>query len=526
MTLSTPSYHQLETFQTRNQKLTEIRNLGVEPYPHNFKPTDKSGLLHTQYDGEEVGNSEAGASGSTPEAKLGGRLVLLRAMGKNIFAQVQDNDGQMQLMFNRDLSRVSGYEPEDGDPTHLKFIEKKLDLGDIIGVEGHLFRTQKGELTLFVKRLTLLCKTLLPLADKHAGLADKETRYRKRWLDLISNPEVRETFYIRSKILDVIRSQMAKDQFIEVETPVLQTLYGGAQARPFTTTLNALDQQMYLRISLEISLKKLIVGGMERVFEIGRVFRNENIDRNHNPEFTLLEAYAAYWDYHDMMHFVEKLFEAVAIELFGSTVVPFEDNGKRVEIEMKAPWRRLTMKEALQQFANLDVQQLSDDELREVLEKRGHTPEEETRRLSRGMMIANLFEELVEDQLIQPIHITDHPIETTPLCKPHRAHEHKTMGLVERFESYILGQEICNAYTELNDPVIQRQLLEDQQEQLAGGDDEANPLDEEFLEAICQGMAPAGGVGIGIDRMIMLFTSSHSIRDVLFFPWMKPEEGL
>ncbi len=524
MSLSTPPYTQLEAFQTRCQKLTEIQKLGVDAYPHEFRPTNDSAALLAQYDAGEMGDSEAGASGSTPLAKMAGRLVLVRAMGKNIFAQLQDASGRLQLMFNRDLSRVVGYDPKEGDPSHLKFIEKKLDLGDLIGVEGHLFRTGKGELTLYVKSITLLCKTLLPLADKHSGLADKETRYRKRWLDLISNPEVKEAFITRAKIMQVIRSELDKDAFIEVETPVLQSIYGGAAARPFITELNALDQQMYLRISLEISLKKLIVGGMDRVYEMGRVFRNESIDRTHNPEFTMLEAYASYWDYNDMMRFVEELFQAVALKLFGKTKVAYEHNGETLEIEMKAPWRRLTMKEALQEFTKVNVDSLSDDELRAALKEHAHIALEESAKLSRGLLISTLFEETVETHLQQPVHITDHPIETTPLCKPHRDPKQKEAGLVERFESYVLGNEICNAYSELNDPIIQRKLLEDQQDQLSGGDDEAHPLDDEFLEAICQGMPPTSGIGIGIDRMVMLFTSSSSIRDVLFFPWMKLEE--
>ncbi len=519
------TYLQHEAFQTRQEKLEEIKRLGVEPYPHDFKPTHISGALQKEFDHEDVGSSDDGAAGTTPTAKLAGRLVLLRGMGKNVFAQIQDGGGRIQLMFNRDLSEVNGYKPAEGDPKPIKFIEKKLDLGDMIGVEGHLFRTQKGELTLFVKEVTLLCKTLLPLADKHAGLADKETRYRKRWLDLVSNPDVKQTFLTRSKIVEMIRKQMSEQHFVEVETPILQGIYGGAAARPFTTVLNALDQQMFMRISLEISLKKLIVGGIDRVFELGKVFRNESIDRTHNPEFTMMEAYASYWDYHDMMAFVENLFESVALELFGSTKVPYQHNGEEVIVEMKAPWKRLTMKGALQELAAINVDDFQDDELRSLLKEKAHIAIEESAKLSRGLLISTLFEELVEEKLVQPTHIIDHPIETTPLCKLHRDPEHKSAGLVERFESYILGNEICNAYTELNDPIVQRELLESQQEQLAAGDDEANPLDEEFLEALCQGMPPTGGIGIGIDRMVMLFTSSSSIRDVLFFPWMKPGEG-
>jgi lysyl-tRNA synthetase class 2 len=281
---------------------------------------------------------------------------------------------------------------------------------------------------------------------------------------------------------------------------------------------------MFLRISLEIPLKKLIVGGMDKVFEIGKVFRNEGIDRNHNPEFTLLEAYASFWDYNDMMHTIETLFERMAIQLYGSTRVPYlnPETKESFEIDMKSPWKRMTMKEAIKTYGNLDVDQKDDAALKELLIESGEIDPKEVKGLSRGLLIQNLFEVLCEDQLIQPHHIIDHPIETTPLCKPHRDPAARKEGLVERFESFILGQEIANSYTELNDPEIQRDLLEGQAERRESGDEEASPLDEEFIEAICQGMPPCGGIGIGIDRLVMLFTGSHSIRDVLYFPWMKP----
>lgn len=403
-------------------------------------------------------------------------------------------------------------------------IEKKIDLGDIIGIEGNIFRTNKGELTVFAKKVTLLCKTLLPLADKHSGLSDKELRYRKRWLDLISNPEVQESFRTRSRILCLIREYFSLNDFLEVETPVLQSIYGGAEARPFITKLNALDQQMFLRISLEIPLKKLIVGGLDRVYELSHVFRNEGIDRTHNPEFTMLEAYAAYWDYNDMMRLMENLFEKLALELYGTTKVPAKhpDTSEMIEIDMRAPWPRLTMKESISKFANLDIDRLSDAEIRSILHESGHVDIKKLNNLSRGLLIAALFEVKAEPHLIQPHHIIDHPIETTPLCKLHRNPKERSEGIVERFESFILGHEVCNAYSELNDPEMQRKLLEEQAKRRESGDEEASPLDEEFLEAICQGMPPTGGLGIGIDRLIMIMTNTHSIRDVLFFPWMKP----
>lgn len=521
-----PEYHSHEEFQNRTRKLEELKQLGIDPYPHLFNPSINAKELEEKFATADVGHSEDAMNGQGEQMTVAGRLVLFRSMGKNAFAHIQDEMGRIQIMFNRDLTEVSGYTPnKEMDPEALspmKLIEKKVDLGDIIGVEGTLFRTNKGELTLFAKKVTILCKTLLPLAEKHAGLADKELRYRKRWLDLITNPDVRETFRLRSQILKLIRAYFEETGFIEVETPVLQSIYGGAEARPFVTTLNALEQEMFLRISLEPSLKKLIVGGMHRIYEIGRVFRNEGIDRNHNPEFTLLEAYAAYFDYNDMMRLVENLFDMLTRTIHGTTKVAINVTPTEVvEVDFKAPWPRLTMKESLIKFANIDTDVLSEEKMREMLKESGHCEPKKLAGMKRGLLVAALFAVNVEHHLVQPHHIIDHPIETTPLCKPHRNAEEKSQGLVERFESFVLGQEICNAYSELNDPVLQRQLFEVQSERRDAGDEEASPLDEEFIEAICQGMPPTGGVGIGIDRLVMLLTNSHSIRDVLYFPWMK-----
>jgi lysyl-tRNA synthetase class 2 len=525
---SKPQYREQDEFRNRLRKLTEVRELGIEPYPHRFSPTHQTAELEALHAEQPVGHSEEAATGKTQSVSIAGRLVLFRAMGKNAFGHIQDESGRLQVMFNRDVTQVTGLTPTT-DPeagvTPLKLIEKKLDLGDIIGVSGYLFRTQKGELTVFAHTVTLLAKTLLPLADKHSGLQDKELRYRKRWLDLISHGEVRDTFRLKSHLTRLIRNYFEARGFMEVETPILQSLYGGAEARPFTTTLHALQQDMFLRISPEISLKKLIVGGMGRVFEIARCFRNEGIDRNHNPEFTLLEAYAAYWDYNDMMRCMEDLFESLAISLFGSTRIKTHrpDTGEAVEIDVKAPWPRLTMKESIRKFAGLDVDALSDETLRKHLLDSGHCDPKKISGLARGLLIAALFGAVVEPQLIQPHHIIDHPQETTPLCKLHRDPTQKAQGIIERFESFILGQEMCNAYSELNDPESQRALLEIQANRRLAGDEEASPFDEEFIEALCQGMPPTGGLGIGIDRLMMLFTDSHSIRDVLYFPWMKPE---
>ena len=510
-----PEYHKHEAFQVRKGKLEEILEAGIDPYPAKFEPSHSAkNALEMDVDTD----FETASAASGDEIALAGRLVLFRAMGTNIFGQILDETHRIQVVFNRDHTQVEGVEKP------LKFIEKKLDLGDIIGVKGHLFRTQTGEMTLFVKECTLLCKTLLPLPDKHKGLSDKGTRYRKRWLDLITHTEVGEHFRLRSSILVEIRKYFEEFDFLEVETPTLQNIYGGAAAKPFVTHHNALSQDMYCRIALEIALKKLVVGGMNRVYEIGKVFRNEGIDRTHNPEFTMLEAYSAYWDYNDVMEFIENLYERLAIKIFGKTNIGKREDkhGNSHEIDLKAPWIRLSMKDAIKTYGKIDVDQLSDDEIKHKLESK--VAPEKLIDTPRGNLIAMLFEEYAEEHLIQPHHIIDHPIETTPLCKPHRDPKLRKEGLVERFESFILGVECCNAYTELNDPVLQRSLLEEQAQLRDSGDDEACPMDEEFIEAICQGMPPAGGLGIGIDRLCMLFTGVHSIRDVLFFPVMRPEE--
>jgi lysyl-tRNA synthetase class 2 len=521
--MHTPEYQQYEEYQNRLLKLSDIQKLGIDPYPAKYHLKNRAAAVLSEY-GDITAHFEDAEKKLTPFVVMAGRLVLFRAMGKNAFGHIQDQDGRIQVMFNRDLTQVEGL--HDPELTPIKFIEKKVDLGDIIGIEGHLFKTQKGELTVFVTKVTLLTKTLLPLPDKHSGLVDKELRYRKRWLDLITNPPVTQDFIMRSKILKIVRNYFDAHHFMEVETPVLQTIYGGAQAKPFTTELLALHQSMFLRISLEIALKKLIVGGLERVFEIGKVFRNEGLDRTHNPEFTMLETYAAYWDYHDMMIFTENLFEKIALELFGTTKIGIrlDKQGHEHEIDVKAPWIRMTMKESIKKYIGVDVDHESDEQLRELLVSKAHLSLSDLKKKPRGLLIAAVFGELVEPHLIQPHHIIDHPIETTPLCKLHRDPLHRKEQLVERFETFILGYEFCNSYSELNDPLLQRALLEEQANLKASGDEEASPMDEEFIESICQGMPPTGGLGIGIDRLTMLFTGAQSIRDVLFFPVMRPEE--
>ncbi len=523
MPILTPEYHTIEEFVLRSAKLRDIREAGIEPYPAPRLERTPIILLTSKYSENPVGHSEDAEKGTTESVTCAGRLVLFRSMGKNAFGHIQDESGRIQFMLNRDATQLAGFVPQEGVPP-LKFIEKKIDLGDIISIEGNLFRTQKGELTIFVKKLTLLCKTLLPMPDKHSGLVDKGVRYRKRWLDLMCNLDVATTFRIRSSIFQQTREFFEQYGFLEVETPILQNVYGGAAAKPFTTHLNALDQKMFLRISLEIPLKKLIVGGMDKVFEIGKVFRNEGIDKTHNPEFTLLEAYAAHWDYNDMMVLAETLFESIALKLFGTTELLIARDGVEHLVDVKAPWKRLSMRESIQVYAGITVEGKSCEELRQIVKEKTGVDPATINQATIGTLTANLFEELVEKHLIQPHHIIDHPIETTPLCKPHRDKKLREIGLVERFESFIVGGEFCNSYTELNDPELQRELLVAQAEKNMSGDEEASPLDEEFIESICQGMSPAAGIGFGMDRLVMLFTKAASIRDVLYFPLMRQEE--
>jgi lysyl-tRNA synthetase class 2 len=511
-------YIEFEEYKNRTKKLEQIKKLNINPYPYKFEATHSAIEIKDLYSNKPLGHSDDAAAGETPVVKFSGRLVLFRAMGKNAFGQLQDETGRIQIMFNRDQTKVKDLS-QDAEITNIKFIEKMIDLGDIIGIEGNLFLTQKNELTIYAKEVTLLSKSLLPLPDKHSGLQDVGVRYKKRWLDLISSPESIKTFQTRSLILKIIREFFEEEKFLEVETPVLQNQYGGAEAKPFQTHINALHQNMYLRISLEIALKKLLIGGFSKVYEIGKVFRNEGIDRTHNPEFTLLEAYAINLDYNDIMNLTEKLFETIALKLTGSTKVKFLDH----EIDLKTPWKRLTMKDSIKEYAKIDVDTLSTEDIKnKLLETKVNR--DKLKNATRGKMIALLFEELVEENLVQPHHITDHPIETTPLCKAHRDSSKNKEVMVERFESFIAKKEFLNAYSELNDPIEQRRLLEEQATKRDAGDEEAHPLDEEFIEAISQGMPPAGGFGIGIDRLVMLFTNSDSIRDVIFFPIMKNEE--
>lgn len=511
-----------EEYRNRRAKREAIESLGVDPYPASAITTESVATVLQGEETAEVGTAEMAEKGQTRQLALAGRLLLLRLMGKNAFGQLLDENKTIQIFFSRNGFSVDGLVEDLLAP--MKFVEKMVDLGDFLWVEGHLFRTKVGELTLFVKRMRLLSKALLPPPDKHDGLVDKELCYRKRWMDLFSNRETMDRFEKRSKILSLIRRFYESHGYMEVETPVLQSIYGGAEARPFYTHLNALRCDFFLRISLEIQLKKILAGGMKRIFELSKVFRNEGIDRTHNPEFTMIESYAAYEDYHTIMDFTEKLFIHIAKQLYGSTNLGLriDKQGKEHICDLKGPWRRISMKESIRLFAKIQVDDLSDADLRELLKSTSLDPKQ-IHSFPRGMLIAKIFEEYVEHHLIEPTFIIDHPIETTPLCKRHRNLKERAEGLVERFELFILGMEMANAYSELNDPVLQRELLENQERKRSSGDEEAHPMDHEFIEALESGMPPAGGLGIGVDRLVMLMTGASSIRDVLFFPLMKTD---
>lgn len=435
------------------------------------------------------------------EVTVAGRLMNKRVMGKASFINVQDRDGRLQGYISKN---------DVGEESYLAF--KKFDIGDIVGVKGVVFRTQKGEISVRASEITLLSKSLKVLPEKFHGLNDQELRYRQRYLDLIMNPEVKDTFIKRSAVLREIRNYLDAKGFLEVETPVLQTIPGGAAARPFITHHNALDIDMYCRIALELPLKRLIVGGLERVYEIGRVFRNEGIDIRHNPEFTLIEIYQAYTDYHGMMDLAEGLFRTIAQNVVGSTVL----NYGGYELDLGKPFERLTMVDAVKKYAGVDFNEIPDTAAAKALAKEKGIEFEE--RHAKGDILNLFFEEFVEKNLIQPTFIMDYPVEISPLTKRKPSNPEYT----ERFELFIVGREYGNAYSELNDPIDQRKRFEHQEAMRAAGDDEANMIDEDFLTALEYGMPPTGGIGIGIDRLVMLMTESVSIRDVILFPTMKP----
>jgi lysyl-tRNA synthetase class 2 len=480
-----------ELIAERVKKLEEFRKQGINPYPYKYSPTHTARQILEKYGAL----SEMGAD----RAKVAGRIVGLRRMGKATFCHVRDATDKIQLYLKED-ALGKNYE-----------LLKLWDVGDWVGAEGTIFKTKTGEVTLRIDKAEMLCKSVRPFPEKWHGLKDVETRYRKRYLDLIMNPEAREGFRKRAKIIETIRAELAKRGFMEVETRTVQPIYGGAAAKPFKTHVNALNQDAYLRIATELDLKRLIVGGFDRVYEIGKNFRNEDIDRSHNPEFTAIEIYQAYADFKDMMELTEDLYVAAAKAIHGSTTFKFQGH----EIDVKKPWKAYTMHQAIREIGGVDVDALDDKGLLAKVPRKDLLPPKP----SRGQLIQALFEQLVEEKLIQPTFITHHPIESTPLCKPCRNEPHK--GLVERFEPFIAGMEVANAYSELNDPIMQRKLLEEQAKELSAGAAEAHPMDEDFVQAIEYGMPPTGGLGMGIDRMVMLLTDSASIRDIIFFPFMK-----
>ena len=488
---------ELELINERKRKLEDIKNLGINPYPYSYDVKENSKEINDSF--ANLKNEEH----SDHKTKTAGRILSLRRMGKVTFMHLQDEQGKVQAYLSQDKMGDANY----------KFL-KLLDVGDWAGVEGIVFKTRTGEVTVEVKKLELLSKSLRPLPEKWHGLKDIELRYRHRSVDLIMNPETKKVFRARAKIFDSIRELLNKKNFLEVDTPCLQPIYGGAAAKPFKTHLNALDMEVFLRISNELYLKRLVVGGFERVYEFARDFRNEDIDRTHNPEFTQIEIYQAYADFEDMMKLTEDIYVNAAKVVNGTTKIEF--NGHK--IDLKKPWQRLSMIDAIKKYAKIDVNKLNDKELFE-LEKTHKL--QKVKGKTRGYLIQALFEELVEEHLIQPVFIIHHPKESTPLCKASRENPEL---LVERFEPFIAGMEVANGYSELNDPIHQRKLFEEQAKMLKAGDEEANPIDEDFLRAIDQGMPPTGGVGIGIDRMAMILTEQASIRDVLFFPFMKPEQ--
>ena len=483
-------YETNEQMQVRIGKMQELAARGVDPYGQRFARTHTARQILDSFEQLEGG-----------QATVAGRVMAIRGHGKASFAVVADISGQIQIYVRED---------EVGADAYAVF--KLWDIGDIVGVAGEVFRTHRGEISVKAKTLTFLTKSLRPLPEKFHGLQDVELRYRQRYLDLIMNREVKDTFVVRSRIIRGIRNYLDSQGFLEVETPVLHNIAGGAAARPFITHHNALDIDLYMRIALELHLKRLIVGGLERVYEIGRVFRNEGIDIRHNPEFTLLELYQAYSDYNGMMELCENMISSVAREVLGTDTVSYQGT----EICLAAPWKRVTMFEAIREYAGVDFNAIQNDaEARAAAAAAGL---EFAKDASRGDIINLFFEEKVEENLIQPTFIMDYPIEVSPLVK----RKHDAPELVYRFEAFVYGRELANAYSELNDPIDQRGRFERQMELRAKGDEEANETDEDFLRALEYGMPPTGGMGIGVDRLCMFLTDAASIRDVLLFPTMKP----
>lgn len=482
-----------EILQIRRDKLDNLRKEGRDP----FKVTS---FKRTAYSSDIKDNFEAMENETV---SLAGRIMSRRVMGKAFFADIQDDRGRIQLYIKiNDL----------GEEAFGQF--KKWDIGDIIGVTGFVFRTRRGEISVHVQGVELLSKSLLPLPEKYHGLTSQELRYRQRYVDLIMNPDTRRTFEIRTKIIKIIRSYLDDMGYMEVETPVLNTISGGATARPFVTHHNTLDIDMFMRIATELHLKRLVVGGIERVYEIGRLFRNEGMDTKHNPEFTTVEFYEAYADYHDMMDRTEGIFIKAAEDILGTTELTYSGDA----IVLTPPFRRMTMAEAVKEETGVDFMSITDDgEAAEAAKRAGV---ELTNERAWGEILYTCFEQKVEHKLIQPTFITDHPVEVSPLAKKCPADPR----LTERFELFIYGREMANAFSELNDPIDQRERFQRQADMRAAGDEEAGMMDDDYITALEYGLPPTGGCGIGIDRMVMLFTDSASIRDVILFPTMKPKE--
>ena len=479
-----------QLLKVRREKLAGLQAEGKDPFQIR-----KYGVSHHSSDIKEQYEELEGK-----EVSIAGRMMSKRVMGKASFCHVQDLPGTIQVYVARDSV---------GEEPYAAF--KKLDIGDLVGVRGTVFKTKTGEISIHAEEVTLLSKSLQILPEKYHGLTNTDLRYRQRYVDLIMNPEVKDTFIKRSRIISTIRRFLDSQGFMEVETPMLVSNAGGAAARPFETHFNALDEDLKLRISLELYLKRLIVGGMERVYEIGRVFRNEGLDTRHNPEFTLMELYQAYTDYHGMMDLTENMYRYVAQEVLGTTTITY--NG--IEMDLGKPFERITMVDAVKKYSGVDFNEIHTLEEARAAAKEHHVEYEE--RHKRGDILNLFFEEFVEEHLIQPTFVMDHPVEISPLTK----RKPENPDYVERFEFFMNGWEMANAYSELNDPIDQRARFAAQEEQFAQGDEEANHTDEDFLNALEIGMPPTGGIGYGIDRMVMLLTDSAAIRDVLLFPTMK-----
>ena len=492
--------------EQRLKKLEAIRELGINPYPYRFQTTHATSALSEAFDALES---------SAEEVSIAGRLMVKRGHGKAAFAELRDGEGRFQIYVKLDIVGEEAFA-----------LWKLLDIGDFLGVTGKVFRTRTEEPTVEVHRLELLSKAIRPFPVPkeeikdgkrvvHDQFVDKELRYRRRYLDLALNPDVCDVFKKRSAIVSAIRRFLDDRQFLEVETPVLQPIYGGASARPFTTHHNALDMELFLRISDELYLKRLICGGFERVYEISKVFRNEGIDSTHNPEFSLLELYQAYADYGDMMEITENMVSQVAEAVTGSTTITYQG----LTVDLSPPWNRISMLDAINERVDLDVRSADVADLKALCVTLGVDLDEGA---NRGHLIDEIFDETVARNLIQPTFVTDYPVEISPLAKRHRSDD----TLTERFEPFVCGGEIGNAFSELNDPIDQRQRFANQMAQKAEGDDEVQVMDDDYVRALEYGMPPTGGLGIGIDRLVMLLTDSPSIRDVILFPHMRPEEGL